>query len=195
MSQDSAENHPLALIFFFGQFSPVRVWLQELGMVFGSTVDYLLLGHALSFTKGFLLEGTAPTLEVTCRILLLVPGLNVTVGICVSSYCYTHPHLQEESGFSSSPTETSSPTPHSDFYTYPSRNWGQDMLEATQAGLSHPYLCSWLRIPPDLICSFKDPQERRVSPDGMQWLARSSLPEDYPSERTKLSLGLHCWYC
>lgn len=111
-------------------------------MVFGSTVAYLLLGHALSFTKGFLLEGTTPTLEVTCRILLLVPGLNVTVGICVSSYYYTHPHLQEESGFNSSARKTSSPAPHSDLYTHPSRNWEQDTLEATQAGLSHPCLCS-----------------------------------------------------
>lgn len=52
LSQDSAENHPLALLYPFGQFPPVRVWLQELGVVFGSTVAYLLLGHALRFTKG-----------------------------------------------------------------------------------------------------------------------------------------------
>lgn len=45
-------------------------------MVFGSTVAYLLLGHAPHFTKGLLSEGAAPTLEVTYQLLLLVPGLN-----------------------------------------------------------------------------------------------------------------------
>lgn len=50
-------------------------------MVFGSTVAYLLLGHALRFTKGLLSKGTAPTLEVTYQLLLLVPGLKLTAGI------------------------------------------------------------------------------------------------------------------
>lgn len=50
-------------------------------MVFGSTVAYLFLGLALRFTRGLLSEGTAPTLEVTYQLLLLVPGLNLTIGI------------------------------------------------------------------------------------------------------------------
>lgn len=72
--QDSAETQALALSFPFGWFSPGRVWLQELGMVFGPAVAYLLPGYGFTLTKGFLSEGRASALVVTCWAPLEVSG-------------------------------------------------------------------------------------------------------------------------
>lgn len=102
-------------------------------MVFGSMVAYLLLGHALCFTKG-LLSGDGTYI----RSDLATPFGSRAESDC--RYMSYPPTAARRVGFSSFPRKTSSPAPHSSFYTHPSRDWGQDTLEVTQAGASHPCL-------------------------------------------------------